>query len=153
MVSFLKKYLATTDEQTKSEISAADHDERIKIAVCAMMIEIASIDDDFSDEEREIIIKLLKKRFELNDAEADELIEISHEEVKKAIDLYGFAKTIKNVLDKPERAEVIEEIWHIIYADGQLSGHEDSLVHKLSYIMGLSHKELIDAKLKALGRK
>jgi uncharacterized tellurite resistance protein B-like protein len=46
----------------------------------------------------------------------------------------------------------LEEIWRIVYADGELSGHEDSLVHKLSFLLGLTHKQLIDAKLKAKGK-
>jgi len=47
----------------------------------------------------------------------------------------------------------MELVWKLVYADGILDKHEDYLAHKLAKLLRLSHRELIDAKLKALGRK
>jgi uncharacterized tellurite resistance protein B-like protein len=35
-----------------------------------------------------------------------------------------------------------------VYADGKLDKHEDYLVHKLANLLRLTHKQLIEAKLK-----
>jgi uncharacterized tellurite resistance protein B-like protein len=40
-------------------------------------------------------------------------------------------------------------IWRIAFADGNLDKHEDYLVHKLAKLLRLTHKQLIEAKLRA----
>jgi len=39
-------------------------------------------------------------------------------------------------------------VWDVVYADGKLDKHEDYLVHKLAALLRLTHKQLIEAKLK-----
>jgi len=46
----------------------------------------------------------------------------------------------------------MEMIWRIVYADGHLNQHEDYLAHKISRLLRLSHPQLIETKLKVLGR-
>ena len=81
------------------------------------------------------------------------MISMAEVELKGSIDLYRFTNTIKKNLPVDERVKVLEEIWDIVYTDGELSGREDSLAHKLSFLLGLSHKQMIDAKLKAKNRQ
>jgi uncharacterized tellurite resistance protein B-like protein len=113
---------------------------------------MANSDDEFAEDERERIIEILQNRFDLDPDEARELIEITEEQLKGSIDIFRFTKVIKQNYSPEERIKVLEEIWRIVYADGELSGHEDTLVHKLSFLLGLTHKQLIDSKLKAKGK-
>ena len=153
MVSFLKRLIAADQRQAAEEISHIDIQARLRIATCAIMIEIANSDDEFTDGERTRIVEILSLKFDLSDDEAHELIEIAQERIKESIDIWGFTKTLNKIFTEDQKIRVLEAIWTVIYADGQLSQHEDSLVHKLSYLLGLKHKQLIDAKLKALGKK
>jgi uncharacterized tellurite resistance protein B-like protein len=43
-------------------------------------------------------------------------------------------------------------VWRVIYADGKLDKHEDYLVKKIAHLLNLRHREMIDAKLRVLGR-
>ncbi len=153
MVSFLKRLIAADQRQAAEEISHTDIQARLRIATCAIMIEIANSDDEFTEGERTRIVEILSLKFDLSDDEAHELIEIAQERIKESIDIWGFTKTLNKTFTEDQKIRVLEAIWTVIYADGQLSQHEDSLVHKLSYLLGLKHKQLIDAKLKALGKK
>ena len=139
--------------QAAEEISHADIQTKLRIATCAILVEIANSDDEFTDDERVRIVEALSEKFDLSDDEAHELIEIAEERIKESIDIWGFTKTINEVFTEDQKISVLEAIWKVIYADGELSQHEDSLVHKLSYLLGLKHQQLIDAKLKALGKK
>lgn len=151
MVSFLKKLLPE-NKQTEV-ISSTDIKTKIKIATCAILVEMANADDEFTEDERNHIIDILKDRFHLDSDEAHELIKIAEEEIKGSIDIYGFTNIIKKNFSLEDRVLVLEEIWCVVFSDGELSGHEDSLVHKLSFLMGLTHKQLIDAKIKARNKK
>jgi uncharacterized tellurite resistance protein B-like protein len=150
MVAFLKKILG--DLKPAESIIRQDSDTRIRVATCAILVEMANSDDDFTQEERDRIIEILQDRFELSPDEARELIEIAEEELKGSIDIFRFTNVIKENYAPEDRIRVLEEIWRIVYADGELSGREDTLVHKLSFLLGLTHKQLIDAKLKIKGK-
>ena len=46
------------------------------------------------------------------------------------------------------RIEIIETLWSIVYTDGKMDQHEHYLMNKLKNLLRLTHKDLIDAKLK-----
>lgn len=153
MVAFLKQFFKTDQRQVVDKIGRAVPEMRLRIATCAILLEIANSDDEFSIEERMRIVDILRGKFELTVEEAHELIEISQERIDNSIDIWGFTNTISDVYSDDEKFRVLEAVWEVIYADGHLSGHEDSLVHKLSFLLGLKHDQLIEAKLRALGKK
>ena len=120
----------------------------IRIATCALFLEMANIDDEFSDAERDNIINTLKKDYDLSDEHAAELIRASEDELEGSIDLWKFTSLINSNYSIHEKVQIIELMWKIAYTDGRLDKHEDYLVHKLAELLRLSHKQLIDAKLK-----
>jgi uncharacterized tellurite resistance protein B-like protein len=124
-----------------------DEGEKARIATCVLLLEIAHSDEEFSDAEHDTIMGIVQKRFGVSDETARELIDRSTEERDDSVDLWRFAKEIRERYSLEEKRHVIKSIWEVVFADGTLSPHEDYLVHKLSKLLGLSHKELIEAKL------
>ena len=51
------------------------------------------------------------------------------------------------------KVALIERLWQIVYVDGKMDQHEHYLMNKMSNLLRLSHKQLIDAKLKVLHNK
>jgi uncharacterized tellurite resistance protein B-like protein len=129
-------------------IGGRDNAQRIQIATCAILLEIANSDEEFSDIEKENIISVLKKDFQLSDESAGKLIEISDKEREKSTDMWHFTHLINENYSVEDKIKVIETVWKVVYADGKLDKHEDYLVHKLSNLLRLTHKQLIDAKIK-----
>ena len=125
-----------------------DSQQKIQVATCALLLEVANSDDEFSEIERENIVRILEEDFRLSDEYAQELIELAEKERKERIDLWGFTRLINENYSIEEKIRVIELVWKVIYADGKLDKYEDHLVHKLSKLLKLEHKQLIDAKLK-----
>ena len=150
MIHKLKKFFGKSSDRPTDKKETTVHD--IRIATCALFLEMATIDGSFSASERESIISILSNDYDLSDEHATALIEAADEELKKSIDMWHFTNLINQNYSKDEKLEIIETIWKVVYADGKLDKHEDYLVHKLAKLLRLSHKELIDAKLKVLGR-
>ena len=147
MIDLVKNFFGkTTKEGPKPEQRATSHD--IRIATCALLLEISNIDGEFSETERENIISILKKDYHLSDEHTTAILEASNEELKGSIDLWQFTNLINQNYSLEEKIRVIETVWRIAYADGRLDKHEDYLVHKLAKLLRLSHKQLIDAKLR-----
>lgn len=147
MLDMVKGYL------TKKAMKGSPHDqpnpERILIATCALLLEMAAIDGEFSPEEQDIIISILKKDHRLGDEEALSIILEAQAQRERSIDLWRFTSLINQNFSEEEKERLIETIWKVIYADGRLDGHEDHLVHGLAGLLRLSHKQLIEAKLRA----
>ena len=152
MHDILKKFLKKNTAENH-DVKDNNSNSRIEVASCALLLEMANADEEFSEIERENILNLLKKDFNLSDEDAQELIEATNKELKERIDLWHFTNLINVNYSTQEKIRVIETVWRVIYADGKLDAHEDYLVHKLGTLLKLSHKDLIDAKLKVLYNK
>jgi uncharacterized tellurite resistance protein B-like protein len=149
MIDLVKKFLGkSSSDVSGAEKETTSHD--VRIATCALLLEMAHIDGEFSELERESIINIIKKDYDLSDEHAVALIEAAGEELKRSIDLWKFARLINQNYSTDEKIEIIEMVWKVIYTDGKLDKHEDYLVHKLANLLRLTHKELIDAKAKVL---
>jgi len=126
----------------------APSERKLAIATAALLLEIAETDNNFSDEERSLIVSLLRQRFGLSGEEVNDLIEATREELNRRIDTYYFTNLINEQFDKPQKIEIIEMVWRVIYTDNHLDGHEDRLVHSFARLLRLDHSEMIAAKLK-----
>ncbi|MFC1823225.1 TerB family tellurite resistance protein [Thermodesulfobacteriota bacterium] len=149
MVELIKRFInRLTGEKNAGYEEENTHD--IKIATCALFLEMAMIDGEFSDSERESILTILKEEYQLPDEAAHELLEKAGEELKGQIDFWRFASLINRNYSIDEKIGIIEMIWKIAYTDGNLDKHEDYLIHKLAGLLRLSHDQLIEAKLKII---
>ncbi len=149
MLDKIKKFFdKATAEITKDDNKTSEHD--IRLATCALFVEIARIDNEFSDAEMETILSILKEKYGLSPEHADALIAEAEQELEKSVDLWQFAKLINENYSNKEKIEIIETLWHIVYVDGKMDEHEHYLMGKLQNLLRLTHDQLITAKLKIL---
>lgn len=121
-----------------------------KLAACVLLIEAASADDEFTEEERRHVLKVMQERFDLQPDEAQELLDASHMVHRDSNDLWRFTNEINQSFAHNEKLSLVEEVWRIFYSDGHLSAHEDHLAHKLLGLLNINHPQLIAAKMKVL---
>lgn len=147
MIDLIKKYFGKNEEKDSlNQTEDTSHD--IRIATCALLIEMSHIDGEFSEIERERILHILKRVYQVSDECALDIMQAASEELKGSIDLWKFTNLINKNYTPEEKLKIIETVWSIAYTDGELDKHEDYLVHKLAKLFNLTHKQLIDAKLK-----
>lgn len=146
MIDLFNKLFSKTGDSPASQ-GGAGHD-RILVATCALLLEMATVDGEFSSEEQDVILHALTSTYGMNRDEAQAIMEAARAELKGSIDLWRFARIINREYAEDEKIQVIEAVWRVIYADGRLDGHEDHLVHRLADLLRLSHSQLIDAKMR-----
>jgi uncharacterized tellurite resistance protein B-like protein len=142
--------MKTTGTGRKASLPTEIAERELQIATCALLLETAHADDEFSPDEERLIESLMKNYFNLSEETVQELKIAAEQKRKDSIDLWGFTKTIKEQYSQEEREKVIEMLWQVIYTDETLNEHEDYLAHKISLLLGLDHKQLINAKIKVL---
>ena len=135
------------EDAAMPESAGAD---RTAVAVCAVLLEAAHIDDDFAEEEQDHILAVLRSSFDLGRIEAKELLEEAEQARAASTDLFRFTTALNQAFTQQEKIGIMEEVWRVLYADDVLDAHEDHLAHRLRDLLNLNQKQLIDAKMKVL---
>lgn len=146
MFNFIRQALIN---KNGSSASVPDNGSRTRIAASVILLEAAYADHECTDDELEHVIETLCSDFDLSKKHAEDLLELAHRERNKAVDLFEFTNHINNEFSREEKTAVLESVWRIIHIDGQLEKHEDHFTRKLTHLLRLTHKEMIDAKIKA----
>ena len=121
----------------------------LQLTTAVLLIEVMQSDAESTDEEQATILKILKERFQLPDAEVAQLSELGHRTAKAANDLHQFTSLINRELDLPEKVRIIEYMWQVAYADRQISAHENHLMRRIADLLHIPHGDNVAAKTRA----
>lgn len=134
-----------------SEKAGSDADE-LTLATTALLVEAASLDGTFDDDERATILELLEHRFGLDRAEADELVAEATAKIEDSVEIYGFTRTIKDRYGPEDRVRMIEMLWEVAYADGVLHDFEANLVRRVAGLIYVPDRDAGEARKRVLER-
>jgi uncharacterized tellurite resistance protein B-like protein len=149
MISALKTFLAElTGEHERREPIGED---RCRLAAAALLFHVIAIDGEVAEQEKAALRDLLKQRFELGDEDADNLIAEAETADNEAVDLYGFTSVLKQELDEADRERIIEMMWTLVFADGQVHEFEDNLIWRAAELLGVSSQDRIRLKQQVRG--
>jgi uncharacterized tellurite resistance protein B-like protein len=136
--------------QGEGEVAQESRFERVQVATCALLLEVAHSDGHYQSVEAKIVHDLLAQKFNLSAAAVAELVDYSHRHREESLDLFQFAREINAHFSRDEKLDVMEGVWRVIYADGTLDKYEDALARQLATLLRLDHKDVIDLKVKVL---
>lgn len=140
--SFFQKSMTPRDEATGAEDTQSD----LKLAACALLLELAYADDEFSDEERAHIKSAVHRHFDLDPAETERLLELAEAERRQAVDLWQFTRLIDANYSLAQKTVLAEIMWGLVYSDGELAEREQLLMRKISNLLGLKPGYLSEAR-------
>ena len=144
MLEAFRNFVAEFVDGGKHPSQFAEDDYRL--AAVALLVHAATIDGDISPSERDKLHAVVKQRFSLDDATADELIDKATEAEHESVDLYHFTSLLNRVLDEEGRTRIIEMMWEIVYADGQRDELEDNLLWRAADLLGVSQRQRIELR-------
>ncbi|HKQ29962.1 MAG TPA: TerB family tellurite resistance protein [Burkholderiales bacterium] len=121
----------------------------LHLATAALLVEMMRMSGDVADNERARVLHALEAKFGLTPDETAELSRLAEAEAKQATDYYQFTSLIQSRLTMEEKERLIEHLWAVAYADGELHRYEEHLVRKIADLLYVSHKAFIAAKLRA----
>lgn len=129
--------------------SGAEHP--LHLAACALLLELAHADDEFSEREATHIEVVLRRHFDLGEDEARELMALAEQERAEAIDLWQFTSLIRSSYDLGQKTLLAEIMWGLILADGEIARHEAYLLRKIANLLDLEPGYLSQARKRADG--
>lgn len=152
MIDIFKRLFSANAEKSKTH-AEPDNERDVVLAVCALFLEMGRIDETFTEQEMAQVLSILTNKYGLSSEHAEALIDEADRELKESVDLWQFARVINDRYSVAKKEKLIERLWQIVYIDGKMDQYEHYLMNRLSNLLRLSHKQLIDAKLKVLHGK
>lgn len=149
MRDVVKRFFGKVTGMNLKTVNQSQH-HNILVAVCALFIEMARLDETFTPMELKTILSILHEKYGLSQEHAEALVAEAERELKRSVDLWQFSNLINENYSNEEKVEIIETLWRIVYIDGKMDRYEHYLMKKLKNLLRLSHEQLIEAKLKVL---
>jgi len=151
MIERIKQFLF--DQHGASTAPDGRHSEdELHIAAAAMLIEAAMMDGEVDERERSRIATLIEHQFGLSPDAVQTIIEEGDKRISDSADIYSFLRVLIRHFDHEERVRLLEMLWEVAYADGELHDHEANLVRRVAGMLGVPDREAGEARQRVLER-
>ena len=139
-ISAFFQSLGESADNQKQEIS-------LEIACSVLLCEVMLADGQLDSTEQEQLNKILAKQFLLSAEEIEEIIKHALLLCESATDFFQFTSKINDNYSLEQRIKMLELLWQVAYADGELASIEEHIIRKIADLLHLRHSEYIQTKL------
>jgi uncharacterized tellurite resistance protein B-like protein len=128
------------------EIEEESKDSSIQKSICSLMIEVAYADNQLDESELKAMANSLSK-LDIQQEEIREIVDETLAKSKESISFYEHTRILNDQLDYDQKKDVLNSVWSIAFADGQMNKHEEHLIRRIADLLYLNHKDFINSKL------
>ena len=138
----LKKFLKKKENESPNNKN---------ILIIALFIHAAKIDENYTENEKKIIKKVIMDLNEISSNQADELLKLAEKKEGESNQIIEFTKEIKKY-SMEFKLKIVEIIWKIVYSDGTSDDYESNLIRRICGLLYISDKDngIIKAKVQNL---
>ncbi|MCE2909344.1 MAG: TerB family tellurite resistance protein [Burkholderiaceae bacterium] len=129
--------------------AAADDEHRLRLATAALLVEVMRADGHFGAAEQSAVRAALVEKFELAPDEAERLVELATSTAQEATDLFGFTTRLNERFTDAQKLRMVELMWAVAYADGQLADHERHLMWRVADLLHVPQGAYVLARQRA----
>lgn len=139
----LKAVFAEDDADT------TDDSDALPRAAAVLLLEVAATDAGIEAAELRVIESALIGHFGLSRADAEAVLARARALQQDSTSMHAFTHRLRTRLDPEARAELVEWLWRVAFADGHLDRYEEHLIRRLADLLGTPHLEFIRRKHRA----
>ena len=152
MLASIKRFFDVNLTAATQARSAAEQERAYQLATAALLIEMTRADYEVKKVERDAVTRAVQRVFGLNAGETAELVALAEQEADEATSLYEFTRLINDNFEPEQKERIVELLWQVALADGEIDKYEDHLVRKVADLIHVPHLTFIRAKHKAMER-
>ncbi|MBB3046056.1 putative tellurite resistance protein B-like protein [Litorivivens lipolytica] len=127
---------------------SGDVEHRLRLATAALLIELSKADFEQDSSEREAIEQLLQRDHGVTADEIETLMALAEEQFAEDNAYHPYTSLINEHFSPEQKVALIDTLWQVAIADGEISKYEDHLIRKISKLIYVPHREFIRSKLK-----
>lgn len=128
-----------------------DEAHQLQLAAAVLLVEVMRADADSGLPEQTVLLAALREKFGLTDDEAARLSELAEHTARQSTDLFAFTDRINQHFDMPRKLRMVELMWQVAYADGELDAHERHIVWRIADLLHVPQGALHLARQRASG--
>ena len=119
------------------------------VLIAALLIHAAKIDENYTENEKNIIKKALIELDEIDSKKADEIMVLAEKKEKESNQIVEFTQKIKKE-DMKFKLKINEILLKNVYSDGTNDNYESNLIRRVCGLLYVSDKEsgLIKVRVK-----
>ena len=152
MIRAFQRLFASTVATAARAAQVEEREHGYHVATAALLVEMMRADYEVRPAERDAVLRALAAAFDdLSPEETRDLLARAEERADDATSLYEFTQLINRQLDHEQKAHVVELLWRVAYADGDLDKYEEHLVRRIADLIHVPHSVFIRMKHQARG--
>ena len=126
--------------------------DRLHLATAALLVEMSRADGEVREDEQDAVARAISKAFDIDEQKTAELIQLAESEIEDATCYHQFTSLINKNFSKQQKAQVVEMLWEVAFADAEMEMYEEHLLRRLSDLLYVPHAEFIQSKLRVKKR-
>jgi uncharacterized tellurite resistance protein B-like protein len=147
MLRSIKRILETTQAGTRAVPAQERH--HLQLSVAVLLHEARRADYDEGHHESGPAQLALQEIFGLAAAESAALLEEGRTKAQQLTSFYAPLSVIKRDFSLEQRIRLVEHLWRIAFADGQLNLYEDHYVRKIAHLLYVPNTQSMLARNRA----
>ena len=116
-------------------------DDDFAATITALLVEAAMADGALDPDEGAQILHLLTDQLELSPADAQTMLDEAIAVHNTRIEIHGLVRQIRTDTEMEDRIIILEMIWVVVLADGQIDEHESQLMRRLAGLLFIDDVE------------
>jgi len=116
------------------------NDDSELIKICALLVHAAKIDENYTNDEKDIIKKTLINitKTKIN---IDDILEKAEKMETDSNQILEFTKEVKN-MSHEDKIKIVETLWKIIYSNNEADIYETGLMRRLGGLLYIDSKSM-----------
>ena len=123
----------------------------LQVAVAALLHEASRADYHRGDDEYAVAERALGEMFGLDAAQCAQILEEGRARAEQLSSFYAPVSVIKRDFSLEERVRLVEWLWRVAFANGQLNPYEDHYVRKIAHLLYVPNTQSMLARNRARG--
>ncbi|BDT68832.1 hypothetical protein os1_30190 [Comamonadaceae bacterium OS-1] len=132
-----------------TEPSPAERQSAVDLSTAVLLVEVMRADPTKTAVERQAVVLTLQQRLNLDGAALTQLMLQAEQSAARAYDYQRFTSQLNAQCTHAQKIQIVEDMWQVAYADGQLGAVENSVINQVAGLLYVTHGEYIAAKMRA----
>lgn len=148
MIGTFRRWFESTVATAGHAGESGEREHGYHVATAALLVEMMRADSTIAPAERDAVLRALAAAFDdLTPEETRDLLARAEARADDATSLYEFTRIVNRQFDHEQKAHVVELLWRVAWADGDLDKYEENLVRRIADLIHVPHSVFIRMKL------
>lgn len=145
----MKFLIETLFKSVEMSVETPNKERLLQVATATLLLEVVRADFEVQQSEVNKLYELIGNHFLLDKRELEQIINEASEEAEHLVSLQHITRQLNEHFSEAEKTRVIEMMWEVVFADGNLDHYEEHLIRQVAELLYLPHSVFIKARHKA----